>query len=299
MHSKAQRFEHVELRVKDLAKAMEFYQGALGLVEIGKEKGITYLGCGYDKNYDLAVSEGGTGVEHFAVRVDDEDELEYFYHKITNLGIKVERHNGTEPGQVKGIRFPLPSGIQMEFVLVADNDYANPARPAYPRNVAAAPLNIDHINLLTTDVKKETDFFSEILNFKISDIVDPEMNGKYMMSFMRFRGYHHDVATTITKNAADTLHHVAWTMSNIEHIKTACDVITQFDVDVEFGPGRHPIGPNLYAYFLEPGGNRFEFVAEQVYLDPSSPTKRWRSMQETLESWSRLRKPPGSFIQGS
>ena len=52
MHSKAQRFEHVELKVKDLSKALDFYKNALGLVEIGKENGVTYLGCGYDHNYD-------------------------------------------------------------------------------------------------------------------------------------------------------------------------------------------------------------------------------------------------------
>lgn len=299
MHSKAQRFEHVELKVKDLSKALHFYKEGLGLVEIAKENGIIYLGCGYDKNYDLAVSEGGTGVSHFAVRVDDEEELEHFYKKLKNQNVSVSRQNGTEPGQEKGIRFQLPSGIPMEFVLVSDNSYVNPARPAYLRNTASAPLNIDHINLMTTDVKKETDFFREVLEFKISDIVDPEMNGNYMMTFMRFRNYHHDVATTITKNPADTLHHLAWTMSNIEHIKVACDVLSQFEIDVELGPGRHPIGPNLYAYYLEPGGNRFEYVAEQANLDPASPTQTWRSMADTLESWSKLRKPPGSFIKGS
>lgn len=299
MHSKAQRFEHVELKVQDLSKALHFYQNGLGLVEIARENGVVYLGCGYDKNYDLAVSEGGTGVTHFAVRVDNGDELEYFYKKINDAGVSVERHNGTEPGQEMGIRFLLPSGIPMEFVLVADNSYVNPARPAYPRNVASAPLNIDHINLMTVNVKKETDFFRDILDFKVSDIVDPEMNGNYMMTFMRFRGYHHDVATTITKNPQETLHHLSWTMSNIEHIKVACDVLAQFEVDVELGPGRHPIGPNLYAYYLEPGGNRFEYVAEQAYLDPDSPTKIWRSMQDTLESWSRLKRPPSSFIRGT
>ena len=298
MHSKAQRFEHAEIKVKDLSKAMHFYKDALGLVEIGKEDGVIYLGCGYDKNYDLAVSEGGTGLAHFAVRVDNEEEMEYFHKKISNLGVKVDRHNGTEPGQVKGIRFNLPSGIPMEFVLVDDNSYVNPSRPAYPRNVASAPLNIDHVNLMVLDVRKETDFFHEVLNFKISDIVDPEMNGKYMMSFMRFRGYHHDVAATITKNPNETLHHLAWTMSNFEHIKVACDVLSQFEIDVELGPGRHPIGPNLYAYYIEPGGNRFEYVSEQAYLDPDSQTQVWRSMQDTLESWSKLRKPPASFIKG-
>jgi len=299
MHSKAQRLEHAEIKVNDLSKALHFYKDGLGLVEIAKEDGVVYLGCGYDKNYDLAVSEGGTGVSHFAIRVDNEEELEYFYKKIKDLGVGVSRHNGTEPGQVKGIRFNLPSGIPMEFVLVEDNNYANPSRPAYLRNFAATPLNIDHINLVTNDVKKETDFFKEILDFRISDIVDPQMNGKYAMTFMRFRSYHHDIATTLTKDPNETLHHLSWTMSNMEHIKVACDVLAQFDINVEFGPGRHPIGPNLYAYFLEPGGNRFEYVSEQVSLDPASPTKIWRSMTETLESWDKLRKPPRSFIKGT
>jgi catechol 2,3-dioxygenase len=299
MFSKSQRFEHAELKVNDLSRALHFYKECLGLVEMGKENGVIYLGCGYDKNYDLAISEGGTGVSHFAVRVDDEPELDYFTKKLKEHGVSVARHDGTEPGQVKGIRFNLPSGIPMEFVLVADNDYVNPSRPAYFRNVASAPLNIDHINLLTTDVKKETDFFQQVLDFKISDIVDPEMNGNYAMSFMRFRDYHHDVATTMTKNPNETVHHLAWTMSNFEHIKVACDTIVQFGIDVEMGPGRHPIGPNLYAYYLEPGGNRFEFVSEQANLAPDSPTKTWRSMADTLESWSRLRKPPGTFMKGS
>lgn len=299
VYSKSQRFEHVELKVNDLAKALHFYKDGLGLVEIGKENGVIYLGCGYDKNYDLAISEGGTGVSHFAVRVDNEGELAYFTRKLKEHGVPLTHHNGSEPCQEKGIRFKLPSGIPMELVLVEDNDYVNPARPAYLRNVASAPMNIDHINLMTKDVRKETDFFQQVLDFKISDIVDPEMNGKYAMAFMRFRGYHHDVATTLTKNPNETMHHLAWTMSNFEHIKVACDVLVQFEIDVEMGPGRHPIGPNLYAYFMEPGGNRFEFVSEQACLDPDSPTKTWRSMQDTLESWSKLRKPPGSFMKGS
>lgn len=296
---KAQRFEHVEIRVNDMVKAIDFYKNAMGLVEIGREDGVVYLGCGYDENYDLAVREGGTGVAHFAVRVDNEEELMKYDKKLRGNGVKVERQDETEPGQEKGIRFNLPSGIPMELVLVKDNRYINPAKPAYPRNVAAAPLNIDHINLMSLDVRKDTEFLTELLDFRISDIVDPEMNGKWMMTFMRFRGYHHDVASTITKKPSETLHHVAWTMSNIEQIKVACDVLAQFGIDVELGPGRHPIGPNLYAYFMEPGGNRFEFIAEQAVLDPDSPTKVWRSMQDTLESWSKLRRPPASFIKGS
>lgn len=299
MHSKAQRCEHVELKVNDLSKALEFYKDGLGLVELARENGVVYLGCGYDNNYDLAVSEGGTGVVHFAVRVDDEEDLYQYKKRLMNANVSIKEHNGTEPGQVKGIRFELPSGIPMEFVIVEDIEYKNPSKPAYRRNTAAGPTNLDHVNLMTTNVKKETDFFREVLGFNVSDVVDPQMDGNYMMSFMRYHGYHHDVATTITKDPNVTLHHVAWTMNNIEHIKIACDVIVQFGIDVEMGPGRHPVGPNLYAYYMEPGGNRFEFVAEQAYLDPDTPTKYWRSMQDTLESWSKLKKPPSTFIHGT
>lgn len=296
MSQTGQRLEHVQLKVKDMGRAMDFYHNVMGLVEIARENNIVYLGCGYDENFDLAIMEGGTGIQHFAMRLDTEEQMEHYRQKLFKKGVKTEWHNGTEPGQEKGLRFHLPSGILMELVLVKDNRYLNPSRPAYRSN-GMRPFNIDHINIMCNDVKKDTKFLQDILDYKISDIVEPE-EGFWAFSFTRAKDYHHDIAFVVTKDEANTLHHIAWSMANFEHIKVACDILAQSGHKLEFGPGRHPIGPNLYAYFQEPGGNRFELIAEQSVLSAAAPTKIWNSMKDTLEEWSDV-TPPASFLKGS
>jgi catechol 2,3-dioxygenase len=296
---KAPRFEHAELKVRDLTKSLEFYTDIIGLHEIAREGGVVYLGCGLDHNYDLAIKEGGTGLSHFAIRIDEEEKLDYFEKRLKDHGVKAEPVHGMEPGQEKGIRFSLPCGNTMELVIVADNRYLNPARPVYPRIRGISPLNADHINLMSTNVKKESDFLKEVLEFRFSDIVEPEPGtGNWMMSWLRARDYHHDIALTVAKQPSDTLHHFAWSLRNFDDFKMAADMLAYFGISLELGPGRHPIGPNLYAYFWEPGGNRFELSAEAAIIDPSTPPGYWKSMADTLNAWSDT-IPPESFVRGS
>lgn len=56
------KLAHGVLKVNDLPQSLEFYREVVGLHEIGKQNGIVYLGCGADNNYDLALTEGGSGI---------------------------------------------------------------------------------------------------------------------------------------------------------------------------------------------------------------------------------------------
>lgn len=296
---KAPRFEHAELRVNDLSKALDFYTNVMGLTEIARDGGIVYLGCGLDKNYDLAVKEGGTGLAHFAIRVDDEDELDRLSRSLNDHGVSVKTTDDSEPGQDKGIRFAMPNGVQMEFVIVADKRYVNPSRPEYPRTRGIAPLNADHINIMSGNVKRDADFLKEVLGFRFSDITEPDLgSGQWIAAWTRYRDFHHDVALMMSSNKSETLHHFAWSLSSFEDFKRAADMISAYGIRMELGPGRHPIGPNLYAYFWEPGGNRFELSGEAAIIDPSTPPNFWRSMDDTLDAWGNV-IPPDSFMRGS
>jgi len=296
---KAPKFEHAEIRVEDLSKALDFYTNIIGLTEIARDDGVVYLGCGMDKNYDLAVVEGGKGLSHFALRVNDEDELNRLQKNLTDHGVQVVNTDGREPGQEKGIRFDMPNGIEMEFIIVGDDRYVNPARPAYPRTKGFAPLNADHINIMSMNVKRDADFLKDVLGFRFSDIVEPEPgSGYWTAAWTRYGEYHHDVAITTAKNKSETLHHFAWSLGNFEDFKRAADMLSDYGVYMELGPSRHPIGPNLFAYFWEPGGNRFELSAEAAIIDNSTPPNFWRGMEDTLDSW-RIIEPPTSFSRGS
>lgn len=296
---KAPKFEHAEIRVKDLSQAIDFYTNVIGLTEIARENGVVYLGCGLDKNYDLAIKEGGTGLEHFSIRVNDEDELKKLELQLKDHGVKVENTDGHEPGQEKGIRFAMPNEVIMEFVIVEDKRYLNPARPEYPRTRGIAPLNADHINIMTTNVKRDADFLQKVLGFRFSDIVEPEPgSGYWTAAWTRYGEYHHDIALTLTKNKSETLHHCAFSLSNFEDFKRAADILADYGILMELGPSRHPIGPNLYAYFWEPGGNRLELSAEAAIIDDQTPPNFWTGMDQTLDAWRKV-TPPESFLRGS
>lgn len=297
---KSQRFEHAEVRVRDLNRALEFYVDVMGLHEIAREDGVVYLGCGLDENYDLAVREGGTGVSHFAIRITDEDEFEQLERQLKDGGITATRRDGAEPGQVKALRLQLPSGHEMEFVMVADTRYLEPYRPAMQRLRGVAPLDLDHINLKVPNVKEFMEFMVSALGFRLSDVSEPEP-GNWVMAWSRYGNYHHDVGATIAIAPHETLHHVAWSMSGIEHIKTAADQLAAAGIKLEMGPSRHPVGSNLFVYFWEPGGNRFEFSAEGAVLDRNHVTRFWSGgLKDTLDAWGQLDVYlPETFRQGS
>lgn len=294
-----QKLEHAELRVTDLSRAVEFYTEIVGLTEIGRDSGVVYLSCGLNQNYDLALREGGTGVEHFAVRVDDEEQFTALERRLKEHGVTCARADGTEPGQDRAIRFRLPSGHQMELAMVRDRRYLNPSEPVYRRTRGFGPLDADHINLMATDVTAASEFLHRVLGFRFSDITEPRP-GFRTAAWQRLGDYHHDVAWFRTESASESLHHMAWALSGMEHMKVASDLLAQAGVRLELGPSRHPIGSNLFIYFWDPVGNRVELSAEGAVLDKNSPPRTWQGFENTLDAWGTLHERiPASFLRGS
>jgi catechol 2,3-dioxygenase len=297
---KVQHLEHVELRVNDLEAALDFYLNVIGLVEIERDSKTVYLGCGLDENYDLAVVQGGTGIAHFAVRISDEDEFDYYGKRLKDQGVEISLTNDAEPNQERGLRFRIPSGHDMELVLVKDNRYLEPYRPAHVSFRGFKPLDLDHVNLGAHDVKRTVEFLTNVLDFKLSDVGNPDPSDPddWLLAWTRYGDYHHDVAFSRTELPQTGLtHHVAFAMSGIEHMKVAADSLAAAGMRLELGPGRHPVGGNLFIYFWEPGGNRFELSAEGAALDARTPTRFWAGRGDTLDAWGNMheRIPPSFF----
>jgi catechol 2,3-dioxygenase len=288
------RLEHVEMGVANVDSAVDFYTRVFGLVEIGRQDGTVYLGCGGDENYDLAVVAGGSGLRHFAVRVEDVGTVDHYQRKLEAMGVACERRDASEPGQQTGVRFALPSQAQMELVCVADRGYHRPTRSAA---AAHGPVDLDHVNLLSLDVEEDATFLRDVLDFKLSD-VKKSPDGFWIQAFARLGDQHHDVAVTMATSHLEGLHHVAWTMTGLEHMKVLIDRIAQAEVDLELGPGRHFTGSSIFSYFWEPGGNRFELSAEVATVDPSAGTVYTDGTVSDISAWGPLFVPP-SFRKGT
>jgi catechol 2,3-dioxygenase len=264
------RIEHAIVGVEDVDRAVEFYTGAMGLVEQTREDGIVYLGAGRDDNYDMGVVATGTGVEHFAVRATDQEVVDAYERRLQSLDHVIERTDGQEPGQVAGVRFDLPSGVSMEIVAVEDDQYQH-YEQVDPGRHGQAPADVDHIQLLTPDIVADMEFLRDVVDMQVSEIAgqrtDPEI------AFVRCNTFHHDIGLT-----------------------RYIDRIAGAGCDLERGIGRHHGGNNIFAYFWEPGGNRFELCTQMATLTRSEP-EQVEDYESATTAWGPAAPP--SFSEGS
>lgn len=60
------------------------------------------------------MAEGGTGIEHAAVRAVDESVVDEYRDELTDAGVPTERVDGADPGQEAPESFSEGSGLVRE-----------------------------------------------------------------------------------------------------------------------------------------------------------------------------------------
>jgi catechol 2,3-dioxygenase len=293
------KFEHAILRVRDVEQSVAFCREVLGLAEVARDGGVVYLGCGLDANYDIGFTEGPGGIEHFAIRVDEE-QLEAYAGRLQRNGVQTERRDGTEPTQTAGLRFALPTGHAMELVIPEDRSYQHMARPALDRLDGITPLDCDHVNLAVESPRAVAEWLRDVVGLGLSEHSEPEP-GFWPTAFLFARpgSVHHDVGVTKCVNAPEaTLHHFAFMLEDFNHFQRLLDRMSPRGVRAEFGPSRHLTGGNLFTYLHEPGGHRYELSSQMSYVETGAPVEVKRTIHEALDAWRDVDLPE-SFLRGS
>lgn len=247
----------------------------MGLVEMEQDRETTYLGCGMDTRYDLAVREGEVGVDRFVMRVTDE---EFDRHVDSLEGDGIDTREWTGPGHERGLTFDLPvSGATIGLVVVADNRYHHSAEasgfldsaaPVDDERSAIAPTDVDHVALVTPDVEREARFLEAALDFRVSDaqIQDDDWRN----AFVRYGLHHHDVAL-FAGDDENVLDHVAWATPDIFQLEQVADTLAQNGYQLSKPFTKHGPGANVAIYFYEPGGHRFEYNTGMSTVEPGCP----------------------------
>lgn len=299
-----QKLISATLAVTDIDEAAAFNIDVLGLNQIERDGDVIYLGrSSGDDLAQLVLTQGGTGVTSFIIGVDSSDELEQFEDRLARLSLTTQRRGDALPGHAEVLALALPTG--QEVVLAPRPDapvYVHAAEstsgPISDRGVA--PIDIDHITIAFPDEatgKATARVLTDGLGFSISDIflnAEDEWQG----AWTRAGELHHDVGLMRCQPGA-TLHHLAWTVDNMEHHKRAADVLVRAGFDLEAPPGRHGVGGNLYSYLWTPGGNRYELSAEMPRLTGArgEPLVRRAGEFNAFSAWGAPR--PDSFVRGS
>jgi catechol 2,3-dioxygenase-like lactoylglutathione lyase family enzyme len=113
--------------------------------------------------------------------------------------------------------------------------------------------------------------------------------------WLRPNPIHHSVAFSVSPEA--NIHHIAVELPDSATFISAIDRVVAHGGKLEFGPGRHMVGGNLFAYLRDDYGIRWELCAEMGRLDPDRPPGLFAAEDRKRSVNTFGPPPPESFIK--
>lgn len=266
---------HIGLQHTEPEVLAAFYEDAMGLCREASTGDSIRLGWGRG-HHVLEISEGETGLGHFAFEVPRPGELDQLIVRLRDHGVSVtteepERH---PPCAV----LADPDGNRMELLGRVDRGGEHGADPG------RRPIRVQHVTLGSPDLNRMVTFFRDILGFRVSDEL-----GEDVFTWMRSDHAHHSLAVVQAEQAH--LDHYSYDVGGWEDFKTWCDTLAAAGWEVAWGPGRHGPGNNLFIIFEDAAGFRVELSAEmEMYWDEWAriEPRRWDQARGPLNLWGPL-----------
>jgi catechol 2,3-dioxygenase len=275
------RIGRAELRVLDLEESVKYYTNVIGLDEVGRSEGKVYLKAWdeYDHHSFILQEADSPGLDHFAFKVEQEDDLAMYEKKIEQFGCTLKRvSKGTRLAEGEAIRFELPTGHQVELyhdILRVGTRTGTFNPHPWPDGLRGiAPHRLDHLALTGDDVGTVTRFFTEVMDMFISEKITTIDGEEMVGSFMYARnGKAHDIA--FIKGPDKKLHHAAFYVDNWYDVLKAADILTRNNIAIDVTPTRHGITRGETTYFFDPSGNRNEAFTSGYITYADFPTITW------------------------
>ena len=268
---------HIGLVVPDVEQSERFYGRVLGMVRHDElSGGGVRLGWGTG-HHVIDLLPGEKGLDHYGFEVRDRgglagirERLEAAGHAVTDLDAAFV---DSAVGEATGISVVDPDGTTVHFHGTVHRQGENAA------DTGRRPIKFQHTTVGTADVQAMVDFFVNTVGFRLSDQL---ADGRFC--WMRSDRDHHSLAAVDVGRGGD-IDHYSYDLAEWEDFKSWCDRLTELDVPVQWGPGRHGPGNNLFVFFDDPAGNHIELSAEMekfyddrvVYVP-----RRWTPAPQTV-----------------
>jgi catechol 2,3-dioxygenase-like lactoylglutathione lyase family enzyme len=145
----------------------------------------------------------------------------------------------------------------------------------------APPARLQHLVLGSRDPDRLKKFYVEVLGMQVSDEVKDE-TGLLRACFMRSNEEHHSLAVFHTRAGLD---HHSYELPDWNAMRDWADRLASEGVFLDWGPGRHGPGNNLFIFFHDLDGNWIELSTELERVEPGRPVGSWPHEERTVNSW--------------
>ncbi len=271
-HIKA-TLDHIALNSADPQALAGFYARAMGLRL--QAAGDGWWGEAADRRIHFLPGPPKS-LGYAAYRLADAGELVRLRERLVRAGWPEE--SSPSPRFSDAVCVRDPDGNRMVFGLprrAADIDTGEePVLPARLQHVVVASQKPDWI----------VAFYTDVLGFQLSDnVVDGE--GKVRTSFLRCSEEHHSFA--VFQAPENRLDHHCYEAGEWNAIRDWADHMAAERILLQWGPGRHGPGNNLFMFIHDLDGNWLEISAELEVVAPDRPVGQWPHEERTLNSWGR------------
>jgi len=276
---------HVQLRVLDMAKALEHYVELLGLIEVDRDQqGRVYLKAWTETDkFSVVLREADEpGMDFMGFKVIDDACLSRLAGELQEFGCQVEE---LPAGELKDcgrrVQFTSPSGHRFELFAQKQItgkwglDEVNPE--AWPRGLKGMrAVRFDHCLLYGDELDETLRLFTEVLGFTLAEqVLD---GGTRIAQFLSLCMKAHDVAFILHPEKG-RFHHASFFLETWEDVLRAADLISMTDTSIDIGPTRHGLTHGKTIYFFDPSGNRNEVQTGSYRTYADTPTVTWTADQ--------------------
>lgn len=265
---------HVALQVRDLDASTRVATEILGLTVRERREGavdLTHSSPHHSLQYILGDVDG---LDHVGLEAPDLEALAEVRSRVDAAGLRIVSEVPLDDCLSDGFAFEGPQGFVFEVYR------GMPQEPVSYKPVGVRPNRFGHVTFAVTDKEEMRAFLSDVLDFRISDIVSAGY-------FMRCNVDHHGIA--FTTGARPALHHHGWEVQTTVEVGLLADRVNEDGGSVLWGPVRHGCGRNIATYFQDPGGSVIEYYSDMDrYYDDDFVPPVW---DETDHKWYSLWSP--------
>jgi catechol 2,3-dioxygenase-like lactoylglutathione lyase family enzyme len=245
---RVRKIAHAAYEMPDVDKQLEYYTEILGLSLVERDSNAVYLANSIDHHAVVLRRGSQARCVRIGFQIGPDDDLDEFERQVQAHGVKTQRKRDPEPTIADVLTFEDPKGTIME--VFKRGEFAGQRF----QNKGVVPHKLGHVAFHVTEVKKVTEFYCEVLGFRVSDWMGD------FFSFLRCGPDHHTI--NLMETGSNRHFHTAFELRDWAHLQTACDYLSLNGYKLLWGPGRHGIGHNLFAYHRSPNGLITELFAE-------------------------------------
>jgi catechol 2,3-dioxygenase len=272
---------YIQIRVTDIDAAVTHYVDRVGLHEVSREAdGRVYLRAWdeFDRHSVVLRPADMPGMDYVGFKVASDAELDALAHRIEASGINIEEvAAGEQPGLGRRISFTVPTGHRIELFaeVTLSEDGPMTSNPELWREEphGMRVTRFDHCNLHGPNIDATVKFFTEVLDFSLSEAAQTP-DGGIAAAFLSCSNKAHDIAF-IRRDEPGKFHHAAFWLDSWHEVGNAADIIARYDISLDIGPTRHGITRGQTVYFFDPSGNRNEVFSGGFIYYPDNPQRVW------------------------